>query len=555
MALEQSDAGGLGKLHPVPKTLAIVVNWNKCDTLDRMLESLLASGPREFDLVVVDNGSTDGSIEMLRGKYPWVEVIQNLENLGGTGGFNRGMTYGLNHPAGYEFFWLLDNDVIVQPGAFEGLMQPMRDDPRVGLVGSTVLLLDDPDHAQEVGALLPWSEGSPVRIAEGKFSALCRPQVFEADYSASCSLLARVAAVRDVGIWDPAFFVMWDDMEWGIRFRRGGWRVVATTESQVRHESFHDRRALIPAVGGYFWSRNAYYTYWRHAPWPWRPFLFYKAFRLALLSADTFRMDDCNHEAWALERAIADFQAGRMGNAPREIFVRAPLQEPRNHLPPGWTRPVRRIALLVRDNAELAARMHGRLRDEFPGASVECVLLCESPEMLRHTLPDSRFAEPATFLHRLILTVDLPRRYDAVAAPFAMHRYFFESFVPLHLRYYGDLSWVAKRRGFGRTMAHLARRLWIAVRASWLTVRALLRRPWPVDYHDFSEPRPHREFESRDGSHWGERGGFGAPPSTARRVWKTLTHAAMLPFAALTVAAVLVALPVLGLLDRARTRR
>ena len=54
------------------KTLAIVVTWNKRDMLDRMLQSLLASGPRDYDLVIVDNVSSDGTIEMLADKYPWV---------------------------------------------------------------------------------------------------------------------------------------------------------------------------------------------------------------------------------------------------------------------------------------------------------------------------------------------------------------------------------------------------------------------------------------------------------------------------------------------------
>jgi len=151
----------------VSRTIAIVLNWNKRATLEVMLESLLASGPLEFDIVVVDNGSTDGSVEMLRERYPWIHQIVNATNLGGTGGFNRGMQYALSHPKGYEFLWMLDNDVIVEPGAYRGILQPFLDDPRVGMVGSTVLLLDDPNYAQETGVCIDRSTGAFIRNGEG----------------------------------------------------------------------------------------------------------------------------------------------------------------------------------------------------------------------------------------------------------------------------------------------------------------------------------------------------------------------------------------------------
>ena len=111
---------------PQPKILAIVVNWNKRAALETMLGSLRASTALEFDTVVVDNASTDDSVAMVREKFPWTEIIENPENLGGTGGFNRGMRYGLNHPKQYDFLWLLDNDVLVHPGALEGLLAAMK---------------------------------------------------------------------------------------------------------------------------------------------------------------------------------------------------------------------------------------------------------------------------------------------------------------------------------------------------------------------------------------------------------------------------------------------
>jgi GT2 family glycosyltransferase len=234
------------------------VNWNKRDAVVRLLNSLPHASTIPFDVTMVDNASTDDSLSFVRQHFPHVHIVENAENLGGTGGFNSGLKYGLNHPAGYEFFWLLDNDVVAHVGCLDALVEPMKD-PKVGLVGSTVTLVDDMSHVQEVGACIDWSTGAPERIAEGPLSKLERPRLYNVDYVAACSLLARVSAVREVGLWDPNYFLMWDDMEWGIRFNRAGWKVVATTESLIGHESFDKRRSAAPIASAYLWNRNAYY--------------------------------------------------------------------------------------------------------------------------------------------------------------------------------------------------------------------------------------------------------------------------------------------------------
>jgi hypothetical protein len=429
----------------------------------------------------------------------------------------------------------------------------MRDDPRVGIAGGVILLLDDPTHAQEVGGRLPWSGGVPEKIAEGEFATMPRPRLHEADYVASCSLLARVSAVREVGIWDPAYFVTWDDIEWGIRFNRAGWKVVATTESQVEHESYRDRRPLAPLVGCYFSSRNAYYLYWRHAPSPWRARLLLRSFRQALLCVDTFRADGSHHEAKLLQRAMDDFMDARMGPAPADLIKKPPVDEPRDTLPPG-TNPPRRIGLIVWDNAVLARRMHAKLEQDFPGAQVDSIVLAKCPEIDREKLPNIRHFKIGYFRHRIGLLFSLPAQYDALVAPFFVYRHFFQSFVPLYLRYYPDLTWIARRQGVLRTLGHAFRRAGMALKAIMLTVRTLVRKPWPVDYHDFSE-RMYDTYESADGRHWRGEGGFGGPAPNNERLSKMVKATVSLPFAALTVLGTIMVLPVLNWWDRHKARQ
>ena len=131
-------AAQTGKTMPMPEVLAIIVNWNKRAALDRLLGSLPLAGATPFDVVVVDNASTDDSVAFVRENYPSVAIVENAENLGGTGGFNSGLRYGLLHPNNYRYFWLLDNDVIAQRNCLDALMQAINTDPKIGLVGSTV---------------------------------------------------------------------------------------------------------------------------------------------------------------------------------------------------------------------------------------------------------------------------------------------------------------------------------------------------------------------------------------------------------------------------------
>ena len=224
----------------------------------------------------------------------------------------------------------------------------------------------------------------------------------------------------------------------------------------------------------------------------------------------------------------------RMGPAPADLIKKPPVDEARDTLPPG-AKPPKRIGLIVWDNAVLARRMHAKLQ-RFPAATIDCIVLAKCPEIDREDLPNKLHLRIGYFPSRVRNAFALRARYDALVAPFFVYRHFFQSFVPLYLRYYPDLTWIARRQGVARTLAHVFRRAGMALKAITLTVRTLVRKPWPVDYHDFSE-RMYDTYESHDGTHWRGEGGFGGPAPGGERLGKMLKAAVSLPFAMLTVGA------------------
>jgi GT2 family glycosyltransferase len=463
-----------------PRTLVIIVNWNKAAVLETMLRSLESSGPREFDAVLIDNASTDNSIAMVRETFPWVQIVHNTENLGGTGGFNTGLRYGLKHPNNYEFLWLLDNDVIVHEGAYRELLQVMDQDPKTGLVGSCILLMDDPTRVQECGGLLEWNTGRLLRGYEGNVSEM-PDRIIDVDFSAACSLLARLIAVREVGIRDPNYFLLRDDVERGVRMNRAGWKVKAAPRSRVQHESYNNRRGQASAISSYLAVRNGLYFNSRFAPPEHFRSNLYFQLRTALGFAENFCASGRTEEAAIIERAIADFAANRMGRPPTDLKSRANDDRATEVKLP----PARRIAVLCRDNPELTNTLHALVRSKFPRAQVDTVVLHDTPELRESNLPNERVLDASSRTGRLRIARIFATRYDLVVAPDFMQEFFFERCAPYSARYVAATrEWRVRKRSLRTFATTLWRRLFLPMRVHRIIARAKHIRNLQVNYHE-----------------------------------------------------------------------
>ena len=110
-----------------PKVAIVIVTWNKKKYVLDLLNSLGNLNYDNHDIIVVDNASTDDTCQVIREQYTYVDLIENKENLGGTGGFNTGMRYVLEK-RGYKYTWLLDNDAVVENDTLIELVRVMEND-------------------------------------------------------------------------------------------------------------------------------------------------------------------------------------------------------------------------------------------------------------------------------------------------------------------------------------------------------------------------------------------------------------------------------------------
>ena len=209
----------------------VILNWNGLKDTKECLESLKDIDYPNCEIIVVDNGSTDGSCEFLKANFPYVRLIENETNLGVPEGNNCGI-----REARGKYVLLLNNDVVVDRYFLKELVNVAESDPQVGAVGAAVYYYDDPGTIWVAGAMISWNSGG-IRIVgrdevdEGQFN-----EVTEVDYVPSCSMLVRRELFERVGYFDPKYFVYYDETDWCIRAQRAGNKVMCNTKAKIWHK-------------------------------------------------------------------------------------------------------------------------------------------------------------------------------------------------------------------------------------------------------------------------------------------------------------------------------
>lgn len=226
----------------------IIVSWNVRELLRACLRSLQAHacGVAEQRVIVVDNASADGTIDMVRAEFPAVDVIANTTNRGFTGGNNDGLRVALDRAGGDDDFVLLLNpDTEAGPGALDVLVRQARSDAGIGVVGPQ---LRYPNGAvQSSRRRLPtlatamfestWLQSvAPRRLLDAYYVRDRRDdEACDVDWVVGAALLARASAALAVGGFDEGFFMYSEELDWCKRFRDRGWRVVYQPAAVVVH--------------------------------------------------------------------------------------------------------------------------------------------------------------------------------------------------------------------------------------------------------------------------------------------------------------------------------
>jgi GT2 family glycosyltransferase len=292
----------------LPPVAIVSVTYNRCDALLVLLAQLrtLDYPADRLAIFVVDNASADDTVARVRADFPEVRLTESAENLGTSAGFNVGMRQALAAPEGFEHVWLLDSDAEVEPGTLLPLVEALRDDERLGIVGSAIYDPSDRGRLVTTGLRVDWPHG---KVALNK-SAGTVPLV-EADLVAACSLLVRASLCREMGLWDERFWVYWGDTDWCLRAIGRGYRVCGHARSRAWHRDWANTAQNFRAPSVLYDDvRGGLLFNLRHAPegsLRGSRHLLLKAYFKAALENFTARPNF----AVALDRAVEDFLAGR----------------------------------------------------------------------------------------------------------------------------------------------------------------------------------------------------------------------------------------------------
>lgn len=260
----------------------VIVSWNVRRLLRRCLESIhRPEAPRRRDrsaafglgkdearltieIIVVDNGSQDGSVEMVRKRFSDVHLIANEENRGFSAANNQGI-----HVADGRYVLVLNPDTEVTGGALATLVAFADGHPDVGLAGPQLLNPDGTIQSSrrrfptlltalfESTWLEPWAPPGLLK----RYYVLDQPDdvIQDVDWITGAAMLVRQAAIDDVGLLDEGFFMYSEELDWCKRLREGGWRIVYVPRAQIVHYAGKSSEQMVAARHVHFQTSKVRY--------------------------------------------------------------------------------------------------------------------------------------------------------------------------------------------------------------------------------------------------------------------------------------------------------
>jgi len=281
-----------------PKVSIIILNWNGWKDTIECLEAIYRTDYPNYNVIVVDNGSEDDSINMIR-KYVKGEIsvksdffefnkdnkpIQmfeyenneydsfinhedEFENISSNkklilikndydSGFSVGNNIGINFAQEHlniEYIMLLSNDIIIAEDSLDKLITFASSDQKIGIVGPRVLYYDNPERTAYLGRKVNLYTATTSDIYDEKESY---SSTVEVDYVVGCGLLIKKSVIESIGTLNPNYFLYYEDVDWCTRARKNGYNIYSIPESKIWHKISSEESDSLTRY--YYGSRNSF---------------------------------------------------------------------------------------------------------------------------------------------------------------------------------------------------------------------------------------------------------------------------------------------------------
>jgi len=247
--------------------VTVIPNWNLKADLGECLDSLSRVTYSPHRVVVVDNGSTDGSPDFVTARYPWAHLIVLPQNRGYAAALNAGIVHALG--LGADYILALNNDTVVETEALTRLVEVLASEETIGVAAPKVLYYDHPERIYSLGdRIYCWL---PLPLGFGR---RWRDQprlrgVMEFDYVTGCAMLIRSSLFQEVGLFDTSYFMYYEDADFCRRTQIRNHRIVCVGDAIVYHKaarSTSKNKTLLVRIRAR--NRVRFYRRYRHGPHP-----------------------------------------------------------------------------------------------------------------------------------------------------------------------------------------------------------------------------------------------------------------------------------------------
>jgi len=229
-------------LNDYPLVSILVLNWNGEKVIRQSLNSVKRLRYPNKEKIVIDNNSTDRSIEIIQKEFPDFQLLRNDKNLG----FAAGMNAGIKKAKG-DFLLLFNNDAVADPRSLSTLVETAMSNYSIGLVGGMILFYKPDDVIWSLGGMFDpltgtiWSEGLGQILSTKVRSSKA---IFDIDYLSGCVLLLKREVIDKIGLFDEGFFLNGDDIDFCLRARRAGYQCVLDPSALIWHSGSHSLKKL-----------------------------------------------------------------------------------------------------------------------------------------------------------------------------------------------------------------------------------------------------------------------------------------------------------------------
>ena len=244
-----------------PKVFIVILNYNGKAVIKNCLTSVFKVAYPNFEVVLVDNNSTDGSLELAKANFSKINFIKNEENLGFATGNNIGIRFALERMA--DFVLVLNNDTEVDKDFLTKLVSVAQLDETIGLL-SPVIFNGQTKQIWFSGGKINW-----LKMRTEHINIVQTEDYYPSSFITGCSMLVRSAVFKKIGLFDEDFFLYWEDADFSFRANKAGFKNMVVSASWVYHfeqsEKYHASKVYWLVVSGLiFFKKNT--TFWLR-PW------------------------------------------------------------------------------------------------------------------------------------------------------------------------------------------------------------------------------------------------------------------------------------------------